>query len=207
MEASVLDDLVRSNIQEVLAAVALEQHPEECSSEKDVELAELQKQAKLYAQKETAASKEKKTLEAQVDIHKKAAETARNALAAKEQQIQELNKEGAKADKDRRVVEQESRVRDVRLQRALEEVDKYKQLLQDVKLQGRGVRDVARTEHSKAISEVQRLERHQGELMVVLRKQAKLIDVLRRQRAHLEAARLLAFTEDELMRLLDVGGH
>lgn len=35
----------------------------------------------------------------------------------------------------RRAVEQDSRARDVRLQRALEEVDKYKQLLQDIKLQ------------------------------------------------------------------------
>jgi hypothetical protein len=77
----------------------------------------------------------------------------------------------------------------------------------ELKRQGREVKDVARSEHSRAISEVKRLERHRGELMVVLRKQAKLIDVLRRQRAHLEAARLLAFTEDEFMRLLDVGAR
>lgn len=71
--------------------------------------------------------------------------------------------------------------------------------------QGQEVRDVARSDHSRALAELKRLERQRGELLAVLRKQAKLIDVLRRQRAHLEAARLLAFTEDEFMRTLDTG--
>lgn len=43
----------------------------------------------------------------------------------------------------RRQVEQENRARDVRLQRALEEVDKYKQLLQGVQLQVRGGRGLS----------------------------------------------------------------
>jgi hypothetical protein len=72
-------------------------------------------------------------------------------------------------------------------------------------LQGQEVRDVARSDHGRALAEVKRLERQRGELLAVLRKQAKLVDVLRRQRAHLEAARLLAFTEDEFMRTLDTG--
>jgi len=37
----------------------------------------------------------------QVELHRKAAEAARDALAAKDQQVKELTREGAKADKDR----------------------------------------------------------------------------------------------------------
>lgn len=43
----------------------------------------------------------------------------------------------------RRQLEQESRARDVRLQRALEEVEKYKQLLQDVQMQVGNMRQTA----------------------------------------------------------------
>eukprot|EP00879_Flechtneria_rotunda_P032188 GHRR01035355.1.p1 GENE.GHRR01035355.1~~GHRR01035355.1.p1 ORF type:complete len:171 (+),score=65.00 GHRR01035355.1:1120-1632(+) len=107
------------------------------NQEKDAEVMELQKQLKHESQQAVASSKTHKALEAQVERHKRVAETAHEAVAAKEQQLKELSKETAKADKDRRQAGQENRARNIRLQRALEEVDKYKQLLQDVKLQVR----------------------------------------------------------------------
>ena len=53
--------------------------------------------------------------------------------------------------------------------------------------------------------EIRTLERQRMELLNAFKKQAKLIDVLKRQKMHVEAAKLLSFTEDEFMKTLDMG--
>ncbi|TEA35661.1 hypothetical protein DBR06_SOUSAS26410013, partial [Sousa chinensis] len=94
---------------------------------------------------------------------------------------------------------------EVRLNRALEEAEKYKLELSKVKQNNK---DIANEEHKKIEvlkSENKKLERQKGELMIGFKKQLKLIDVLKRQKMHIEAAKMLSFTEEEFMKALEWG--
>lgn len=71
----------------------------------------------------------------QIEKYRKASQDAATAATANESRLKEVSKEGSKAERERKAAEQEAKARDVRLARALEEVEKYKAMLGQVKAQ------------------------------------------------------------------------
>jgi hypothetical protein len=73
------------------------------------------------------------------------------------------------------------------------------------RLQEQQMRDASRSDTGRLQADVRRLEHQSAELLLVFKKQSRLVEVLRRQRVHLEASRALELSEQEFMRLLDQG--
>jgi hypothetical protein len=101
----------------------------------------------------------------------------------------------------------DAKSREVRLTRALEEVDKLKAALAAAEA-GNGAKGLGQQREMAVLqAENRRLERQKMELLGAFKKQMRLIDVLKRQKIHLEAARLLHFTEEEFMKALEISGR
>jgi len=62
---------------------------------------------------------------------------------------------------------------------------------------------VTRHQFDDLTKETTKLKRLNSEYKSVIQKQSKLIEILRNKCTHLEAARVLEFTEEEFMRALD----
>ncbi|XP_057707024.1 testis-expressed protein 9 isoform X2 [Corythoichthys intestinalis] len=94
---------------------------------------------------------------------------------------------------------------ELRLTRALDEVDRLKSELQKNKQMHKEKTSEEQQIRETLMTENKMLKKQKAELIVGLKKQLKLIDVLKRQKMHLEAAKLLSFTEEEFMKALDWG--
>ena len=92
---------------------------------------------------------------------------------------------------------------EVRLNRALEDIEKQKYTIQHLKSDTRDTQQSSSKRVEELQSENKVLFKQRDELMTGFKKQMKLIDNLKRQKMHIEAAKMLAFSEEEFMRVLD----
>ena len=92
----------------------------------------------------------------------------------------------------------------MRLNRAIEELEKYKLKLKETRDLESNKNVEIKQELDRCLEDNRKLERQRNELLQAFKKQMKLIDILKKQKMHIEAAKMLSFTEDEFTKLLDV---
>lgn len=126
-----------------------------------------------------------------------------DALENLTQENLSLKKELQTAERLARKTDTDSKAKDVQLKRAVETINRMKAQLTELQQVNQGSSQEDRTRIETAEGRVKVLERQRLELINAFRKQMKLIDVLKRQKVHIEAARLLAFTEEEFLGALN----
>ncbi|KAJ0406186.1 hypothetical protein P43SY_000370 [Pythium insidiosum] len=121
-----------------------------------------------------------------------------------ESQLATANAKMEELQRAEKQTSQQFRSKDVRLNRALEELEKVKAQLQEER-RAHGEQTISKAEFDQVVKENKRLEKQKNELLVAFKKQMKLIDILKRQRIHMEAAKMLSFTEEEFSKTLELG--
>jgi hypothetical protein len=175
------DDLRAAKSQIQSLQRALKQQKAE-GEKKDQQIAQItaRHDREVCASKELHASL--KSAEAQLALLKKEITVMQHGLASKAQ--------GGASDTDA-----------VRLRRAEAELKSAQAELAELRKARDG--DGAAADASRYAEENKALVKQRAELLQCLRKQSKLIDVLKRQKLHLEAAKMLQLTEQDFTNALD----
>jgi hypothetical protein len=128
-----------------------------------------------------------------------------SALVEVEKAMQAMQREAASASREHKTRKAEQETKDAKLNRALEEIDRLKAQMKSDELNYRETLEASKQEKERLVSENRRLSKHRTDLVNAFKKQMKLIDVLKRQKLHLEAAKMLSFTEEEFAKTLEYG--
>ena len=151
----------------------------------------LQTEIQRLEKENGSASNSKKSRSNQMEINNLKAEN--HSLMKENSGLQSLLKNA----------ESKSQTRELRLKRAMQSVEKMKQLMLDRKVS----KSESDEKYSQDIIDLKKkvvdAEKRNKDLLHGFKLQMQLIDILKRQKVHIEASRLLDFTEKEFQSVLD----
>ena len=143
--------------------------------------------------------------QAQIQKLKTALEDEKKKTDGRTLQLQNVTKELDALKREQKLSVTSYNATEVRLNRANEEIEKLKSQLSTQKNVDKEAINRDQKEIEKLRMDNKRLERLRSDTMTVMKKQQKLIGILKRQILHIEAAKLLSFTEEEFVKALDWG--
>ncbi|XP_024150918.1 testis-expressed protein 9 [Oryzias melastigma] len=141
----------------------------------------------------------------QIEKHKALAEESSKKCDGLQAQVSALNKELETLKRSQKQAGAVHSTVEIRLNRALEEVERLKTQLSKTKQMNKDKIGEEQESKERLLTENNMLKKQKAELITGFKKQLKLIDILKRQKMHFEAAKLLSFTEEEFMKALDWG--
>jgi len=130
-----------------------------------------------------------------------------NKCTETEKSERDLTKEVEELSQKCKKIESDHKTKDAKLIKVTEDMEKYRSSAKELKHAENDRRSGDKKETDRLLHEVRKLERQRTELLSGFKKQAQLIDVLKKQKTHLEAARLLSFSEEDYIRVLDLGNR
>ncbi|KAM4593252.1 testis-expressed protein 9 [Odontesthes bonariensis] len=172
---------------------------------KDDENAKLNAKIKELEEDRAKLQKTTSIQQTQIEKHRALAEESAKRCEGLQLQVSALHKEIENLNRSQKQAAAVHSTAEVRLNRALEEVERLKTQLNKMEQINKDKKSEEHQSQENVLAENKMLKKQKTELIVGFKKQLKLIDILKRQKMHYEAAKLLSFTEDEFMKALDWG--
>ena len=173
---------------------------------RDQENSELKKELKTLSEEARVLGRRSTTADGANERLKKERLLMDENSKEQQREIHEMRRQLDSFSKKVREQDQQINIKDSKVNRLIEDCERYRTSLRGYKHQQDNKEQGEQKELTKLLNENRKLERQRNELTSAFKKQLQLIDVLKRQRTHLEAARVLSFTEDEFVRILDLRG-
>ena len=137
-------------------------------------------------------------LNLQIDKYKALLNDKKNEYNTLLEKYNEIHKKYDQNIVQEKKVKQELITKDKQIAKLIEELDK-----KNVVITSSAATQIKEKENERLILENKKLEKQKNEIYTAFKKSLKLCSILKRQKVHLENARLLAFTEDEFKNLLE----